>query len=203
MGQPKTIAVFSGKGGVGKSTIAAALAVAAGNSTILDSDPQATLATWGDRRNQEPSVLTVPMSRAGLTAAKLQTRYAFVDTPGALVGGVLDVLRTADLVVVPTPIDQFDLDALGGTLDALSMAGSASVLIINRLHPSASAETALEIVQDIGCLVCPVVVRERASHKRAAIDGLTALESEPNSPAATEIQQAWNWLQQQLEGGLS
>lgn len=203
MGQPKTIAVFSGKGGVGKSTIAAALAVAAGDSIILDADPQATLATWGDRRNQEPSVLTVPMSRVGLTAAKLQTRYAFIDTPGALVGGVLDVLRAADLVLVPTPIDQFDLDALGGTLDALSMAGRPSALVINRLHPSATAETALEIVQDIGCTVCPIVVRERASHKRAAIDGLTALESEPNSPAALEIQQVWNWLQQQLEGALS
>lgn len=191
MGQPKTIAVFSGKGGVGKSTIAAALAVAAGDSIILDADPQATLATWGDRRNQEPSVLTVPMSRVGLTAAKLQTRYAFIDTPGALVGGVLDVLRAADLVLVPTPIDQFDLDALGGTLDALSMAGRPSALVINRLHPSATAETALEIVQDIGCAVCPIVVRERASHKRAAIDGLTALESEPNSPAALEIQQVW------------
>jgi len=43
------IVVFNGKGGVGKSTIAANLAVISGAS-LLDADPQATCCYWGDRR---------------------------------------------------------------------------------------------------------------------------------------------------------
>jgi chromosome partitioning protein len=64
----KTIAILSGKGGSGKSTIALHLAVAAelrGYSVaVLDIDPQASAATWADSRSSDtPSVPSLQPSR--------------------------------------------------------------------------------------------------------------------------------------------
>src|SRR6204780_4888124 len=53
----RTIAFTTQKGGAGKTTLAASLAVAAaqaGETVIaLDLDPQGSLASWGDRREGE------------------------------------------------------------------------------------------------------------------------------------------------------
>ena len=57
------IAVFSGKGGVGKSTMSAILSVAAKDSILIDCDPQASLSHWGDLRDSDPEVISLPPTR--------------------------------------------------------------------------------------------------------------------------------------------
>ena len=51
----KTIAIISQKGGAGKTTVAIHLAVAAEraglNAALFDLDPQASAASWADKRN--------------------------------------------------------------------------------------------------------------------------------------------------------
>ncbi|MFM7572273.1 MAG: AAA family ATPase, partial [Snowella sp.] len=70
----KKIAIVSRKGGVGKSTLTMNLAVAAQNSTIIDSDPQASCADWGDRRDgKPPEVITIPASRVKVVLKRCQT----------------------------------------------------------------------------------------------------------------------------------
>ena len=64
----KTIALVSRKGGVGKTTLATGLAVAAyqaGLSTaVFDLDPQASAAFWKDTRQaDDPAVLPIPVAR--------------------------------------------------------------------------------------------------------------------------------------------
>lgn len=53
----RIIAFVTQKGGTGKSTLAASLAVAAGEAgervAALDLDPQASLSHWGERRAAE------------------------------------------------------------------------------------------------------------------------------------------------------
>ena len=74
----KTIALIAQKGGVGKTTIAVNLAVAAGMSTVLfDLDPQESAVMWADRRKTDsPHVefLTERRLSEGLRAAE-QGKY--------------------------------------------------------------------------------------------------------------------------------
>ena len=60
------VVVFNGKGGIGKSTITANLAVISG-SQLLDADPQATCCYWGDRRdNHNPDIVDIFLGRVGI-----------------------------------------------------------------------------------------------------------------------------------------
>ena len=94
------------KGGSGKTTVAAHLAVAAeqsghGPTVVIDTDPQQTLATWWELREAETPALA-PVSLRELpekleALAQLGFAYCFIDTPPALTEQNRQILRLADL----------------------------------------------------------------------------------------------------------
>ncbi len=192
------IAVFSGKGGVGKSTVSAILSVAAGNSVLIDCDPQASLSHWGDLRDSDPEVISLPPTRLKSKLPKLDHDYVIVDTPGALVSGTIDALKLMDLIIVVTPIDTFELAALNDTLNTAEVARKPIALIINRLHPQANAENALTMFSELGVPVCPVVIRERAIHRHLLTEGKTCFDKKSESKASQELTEVWAWIQEQL-----
>jgi chromosome partitioning protein len=68
----KVLAILSQKGGVGKTTLATCLAVAAEAdgkaAVVLDLDPQATATFWRDNREAEtPAVSSLQASRLAVT----------------------------------------------------------------------------------------------------------------------------------------
>ena len=71
-----TVAIVSQKGGSGKTTLALHLATAATYkrkvACVIDTDPQATAAAWGDWRGEDyqPEVVTSPPARLAQTIAK-------------------------------------------------------------------------------------------------------------------------------------
>jgi chromosome partitioning protein len=190
------IAVFSGKGGVGKTTIAAALAQVSG-STLLDTDPQLTATDWGDRRSEPPAVISAQLGRVPQLLE--QHPRAVIDTPGALVGNLSAALRAVDLTLLVTGDGQPELDALPASIDTAKAAGTPFVVVLNRLHPLASCGELMELIEHLGAPVCPVVIRERSAHRRAWEHGLTANEHDPDGAAARQIRSLWLWLSNRSE----
>jgi chromosome partitioning protein len=115
---PVVIAFVSQKGGVGKSTLARALAVAAARAgwkvKLVDLDPlQRTLVLWEKRRrrnNVAPAIEVdaVDDFRKAIAAADRDTLLIF-DTPGQVSQRTQEIAERADLIVQPTGPAQYDL----------------------------------------------------------------------------------------------
>lgn len=85
----RTLAIISQKGGVGKTTLATALAVAAEakgkQAAVFDLDPQASAAFWHDTRESEaPAVVSIAPARLQhvlKAAAESGCDLAIIDAP--------------------------------------------------------------------------------------------------------------------------
>jgi chromosome partitioning protein len=193
----RKIAIVSRKGGVGKSTLTMNLAVAAQSATIIDTDPQASCADWGDRRNQEfPTVLTVPTSRVKISLQRCQTDWVFVDTQPSAEASLIEIAQGVDLCVIVLRPGQLELDALGATLAVIRAAAAKAVFCINQAHPQANLSSLVEGLRQhypVGPLI-----RSRADFPAAVAEGLAVMEWNQESKAALEIVDYWSWLQQEV-----
>src|SRR5262252_4944319 len=119
------IALVTQKGGCGKSTLALSLAVAARSvnrrTLILDTDPQRTVSTWWQDREQDtPDCVEVFESTAlpkALDLAK-QKRFdlVFIDTPGRDDPINARVIGLADFCLIPCRPAMADMRAQNATV---------------------------------------------------------------------------------------
>jgi chromosome partitioning protein len=190
----KTIAIVSRKGALGKSTLTINLAVAAKDSVILDTDPQASCADWSDRRDaNSPEVITVPASRVKATLKQQKAKWCFIDTQPSAEASLIEIAQSSELCIVVLRPGQLELDALGATLAAMRAANAEAVFCINQAHPQANLSElllGLEIHYPIG-----PIIRSRADHPAAVSEGLAVTEWNSSSKAALEINDYWKWLQ--------
>jgi len=121
----KTLAIISQKGGAGKTTLALHLAVAAERdgkqSAIIDLDPQASAASWGDSRVKEtPVVVSAQPSRLDKVLAATKSAgatLAIIDTAPHSESASLAVARAADFIIVPCRPAVLDLRAISHSID--------------------------------------------------------------------------------------
>ena len=203
----KIVVITSQKGGSGKTTLAAHLAVAAehaknGPAVLIDTDPQQTLATWWNLREAESPNLA-PVNLRELPE-KLQTlaeagfAYCFIDTPPALTEQNRQVLKRADLVLIPTRPSPNDLWSLGATLDLVKESETPFAFVLTQAKANARIT-----VQTIAALsqhgqVFQSVVHDRVDYASSMTDGRTAPEINPSSPAAAEIAELWRFTKKRI-----
>jgi chromosome partitioning protein len=200
----KTIAFVNSKGGTGKSTLAAAVGVAAEASGekvfMIDLDPQGSLSAWGERRKAHtPAVDRIapdrlPAAISGLASAGYT--LAIIDTPGLDTPATASAMRAADLSLIPARASTLDLEATRPTLAALARLNRAYAFVLNscpagRSGRIADASRALSLLG----VLAPVMV-QRMEHVDAV--GLGLGVTELGGKAADETNALWIWIKQRI-----
>src|SRR5215475_6832920 len=105
----RIVAFITQKGGSGKSTLSASLAVAAQAAGervfLIDMDPQKSLTSWAQSRS-DPKLGVQPLYSAQLpavleTLAEGDISLAIIDTPAGQSLASAAAIKAADLVIIP------------------------------------------------------------------------------------------------------
>lgn len=206
----RIIILTTQKGGTGKSTLTANLAVAAtqaGEKVLaLDADDQATLAEWAKlRQGDTPSVAQLPPGASAqlaglLDAARDQYTVAFVDLPGEDSPLTHNAMSIADLCLVPLRPTRPDGLAIRKTVEALMVGKKRFAFILNQCSPTHATranEMAAGLVS-LGFLADPLICA-RAAFQDAYAAGQGVTEYEPEGKAAAEIRKLWGWIDQETK----
>ena len=205
----QVVALLAQKGGVGKTSLALALAVEAvgeGHTVVvLDADPQASACSWRDRRQADAPVVTdVQPSRlrhAVDAAAEQDVDLVVIDTPPRSETAALEAAKVADLVVIPCRAQILDLETVPAALQLLALVGDRpmTVSVLNSVPPRGlRAQQATEALERFGVRVCPHTLGHRAAWGDANALGLTVTEYPPRGRAGVELRQVARWLAQVL-----
>lgn len=206
---PTVIAIVSQKGGSGKTTLALHLSTCAAyakkTTCVIDTDPQATAAAWGDWRGDFlPAVVTSPPARLARTiekAAKEGVELVVIDTPPHAEAAMREAIKAADLVLIPTRPRAFDLHALEGIADMVRFAEKPAFVLFNAVPARATRliEDAGSTAKDMGLDICPVTFGDRADFHRSSSKGEVAAEIDENGKAAGEVKALWAWVRRKLK----
>ncbi len=204
-----TIAIVSQKGGSGKTTVAVNLASCAAYAkkqvVIVDTDPQATAAAWGDWRGDFlPVVVTSPPARLAKTIETAHSNgldMVVIDTPPHAEAAMREAIKAADLVLIPSRPRAFDLHALEAIADLVIDSGTPAYVVLNAVPARASKQIAeaTESCEGLGLKVCPVTFGERADFHRSSAKGEVASEIDPEGKASGEVADLWKWVKKQLK----
>jgi len=196
------------KGGIGKSTLAANLAVLASRAgkevLLIDADPQETTATWAAARSEQTGSLA-PVTTVSIVGKQIRDELRRLSEKYAVViidAGARDTstqraaLSVANLVLLPFPPrgpDLWTLDAVAQTVSDIRTIneGLRAVAFVNRADPigndNAEAEAAFaehsEVIE-----AAPVRVGNRKGIATSHLMGLAACEAQrPDAKAIAEL----------------
>lgn len=196
----KTIVVTSQKGGSGKTTLAAHLAVeaergGAGDVWLVDTDKQATLSQWHSRREAEtPGKLDVPFALLpkGLQTLSAQNAaYCFIDTPPTISEQSKAVIELADLVLIPARASPADLWAIADTVEIVKQAGKPFLFVVTQAKPQATITAQAVAALSQHGRVAERFIADRVAYAAAMTGGRTAQEIAQKGLAADEIHALW------------
>ena len=201
------IAVASQKGGSGKTTLAGHLAVAAdragaGPVALVDTDPQGSLSEWWNARKAEtPLFARTGTARLAADIERMRglgIELLIIDTPPAIEATIVEVIRLADLVLIPARPSPHDLRAAGATVELVERLAKPLVFVINGATPRAriTAEAAMALSQH-GTLA-PVIIHHRTGFAASMIDGRTVMEIAGDDRSSVEMAQLWDYLGRRL-----
>jgi chromosome partitioning protein len=192
------ITVAQQKGGAGKTTLAANLAVAfAGlhRVTLLDIDPQRSLARWHRLRSGQAGLVALGFSevsgwrvKAELDRLAQTADILIVDTPPQIDSDAARAIRAASLVVIPVQPSAPDLWASEATLAIAAAERRKVAILLNRAPAKSALRTMVEAdFAGRGLSLLPVVLGDRRAYAQAFAQGKGVTEAQPRSVAAAEM----------------
>ena len=200
-----TVAVFSNKGGSGKTTIAVHLALAwaqGAPTALLDVDPQGTAIEWLKRRATDlKSPLAIPatgreaVQQALKLAREENYRYVVLDLPPHSSAQIAWLLSEADLIVVPTRATAADLVTIKQTVDLVHASKRKAGFVLNAFKPN--LVEAKEIAPLLAKYNLPIIgaLGDRIAYSRGLPAGLGGHELGDESATEEVIKLAKKVLQ--------
>ncbi|SME97202.1 plasmid segregation oscillating ATPase ParF [Tistlia consotensis] len=195
------ITVAQQKGGAGKTTLAAHLAVAftamKKSVAVVDIDPQQSLTAWYRLREER-----LGDAGAGVLASQIKgwrtknevDRLArdhdivLIDSPPHMETEAKIAVRAAGLVVVPVQPSPMDVWATRPTLELAAAEKVPALIVLNRVPPRGNlAETMIAEVGRLGAQVARSRIGNRVVFAAALSEGRAVGEVQPRSKAAKEI----------------
>lgn len=210
----KILAITSQKGGVGKTTLATALAVAAQiagrHVALFDLDPQTSACTWSDLRKQHAGdVVTVAVRDVNVTRLpnyleamrEAKADLVILDCPPVHRDIAHEAISAADMVLVPTRPEVLDMRAMLATVRTVQQIGKPAHVVLTSCPPrGAEVAEAKGIILKMGANLTPVDMHYRKAYPRAQTLGMTAQEFEPSGKAAEEISRLYEYMNINLYG---
>jgi len=190
------ITVAQQKGGAGKTTLAANLAVAFAarwRVALLDIDPQHSLKRWHTLRLSRGATAMGFSDISGwrLAGELDRLRRSFdlllVDSPPQIDTDARLAIRGADLVLVPVQPSAPDLWAAEGTLKLAAEERRTARVVLNRAAAGRLRTEAEAEIARLGLPRLATVIGNRAGVPGAFAMGLGITEAAPKSAAAGEV----------------
>lgn len=201
----KTISFVSVKGGVGKTTLCANVAVCASQENhsvaMMDFDAQQSLKDWWESREAEDiQFLEQPSSNIASVISGIASTisYLFIDTRGTRDDDSEAVIKHSDLVVIPTKASPVDLKAIGPTIASCKHFNKPFVFVLNETKPNAVITTsAIQALSLNGQIAGIIGSRVNFNETFAAGQGVCEVS---RSKSADEISSLWNTIKERLNG---
>jgi len=196
----QVVVLASRKGGVGKTTLAGHISVqaelaGAGPVAVIDMDEQGSLASWWNARSQVvPRFARVGEGGLQWTLNGLEkagTKLVVIDTPPYATLEIGEIVRFADIAVVPVKPSPHDLRAVGETVDVIEAADKPFVFVINEAPTNGLLTLqAMRTLSKHGRVAA--VIKTRQDFRSTMIKGSTVQEIFPNGKSAAEIAELWD-----------
>ncbi|MBN9669799.1 ParA family partition ATPase [Roseibium aggregatum] len=199
----RILTIAQQKGGSGKTTLAAHLAVALAKRSgepvaILDVDPQGSLGTWYEAREESlgEDNTGLEFRTASGWGARREARslakshgYVLVDTPPKTDSDAKPAIDAADFVIVPIQPTPVDLWATSQTIDLAAREDTPAMLVLNRVPPRASLTGEMaDAILASGFDALASRLGNRTVFAAAMGKGVAVTEEAPSSKAAQEVE---------------
>jgi len=201
----KVFTVAQQKGGAGKTTLVAHLAIAwmqlGYKVATVDIDPQGSLTRWFEVRNEatggEPGFTHTQITgwRTQAEVEKLARDHdvVVIDSPPHAQTEARIAVRAASLVVAPVQPSPMDLWAVQPTIDLAKQEKRRLFLVLNRVPPR--AKLADELIGKVRDLVnrpevdlAEAQIGNRTAYAGTLLTGLSVTEAARRTQAAAEMQ---------------
>lgn len=200
----KVLTIANRKGGAGKSTCAAHLAVEAVKSglktIIVDMDPQKTLEGWWENRVSN-DIQLIEVKSNELTDKIENLKHSgfdlcVIDTPGDASENAISGISVADLVLIPSKPTAPDLTAIGRTINIVEQNKKNFVFVITQAVSNTKSTFQASSALSVFGAVASSAITNRVSYQRAMGQGGNAGEFDKS--AQEEMSTIWGFVSSRL-----